>query len=125
MAHAYTDHTQIMWNGMIGSMYIEAMDRVHIKQVSTFPILTAKRVDLRVVLSNKTQGNTGSTLRVRAKFKGDSKYLPTIEKEVLLAPGDSTIQLSYDLGAKIRSWANFHQISMMSKWCANRVRESM
>lgn len=107
MAHAYTDHTQIMWNGIIGSMCIEALDRVHIKQVSTFPVLTAKRVDLRVVLSNRTQGNTGSTLRVRAKFKGDSEYLPTIEKEVLLAPGDSTIQLSYDLGAKIRSWSEF------------------
>ncbi|MGE8243947.1 MAG: sugar-binding domain-containing protein [Sphingobacterium sp.] len=107
MAHAYTDHTQIMWNGMIGSMYIEAVDRVHIKQVSTFPILTAKRVDLLVVLSNKTQRNTSSTLRVRTKFKGERKYLPTIEKEVLLAPGDSTIQLSYDLGANIRTWSEF------------------
>jgi len=107
MAHAYTDHTQIMWNGMIGSMYIEAMDRVHIKQVSTFPILTAKRVDLKVVLSNKTQRNTRSTLRLRAKFKSEKKFLPTIEKEVLLAPGDSTIQLSYDLGANIRSWSEF------------------
>ncbi|WP_104383499.1 sugar-binding domain-containing protein [Sphingobacterium sp. HMA12] len=107
MAHAYTDHTQIMWNGIIGSMYIEALDKIHIKQLSTFPVLSAKRVDLKVVLTNKTQRNTSSTLRIRTKFKGESKYLPTIEKEVLLAPGDSSIPLSYNMGANSKTWSEF------------------
>lgn len=107
MAHAYTDHTQIMWNGIIGSMYIEALDKIHVKQLSTFPVLSAKRVDLSIVLSNKTQKNTRSTLKVRVRGKGDKTFLPAVDKEILLKPGDSSIQLSYDLGPEMRAWNEF------------------
>ncbi|MDF2477209.1 MAG: glycoside hydrolase family 2 [Sphingobacterium sp.] len=107
MAHAYTDHTQIMWNGIIGSMYIVALDRIHINSLATFPMLKEKRVCLRIKLLNKAQKSTQTTLKVRARLRGNKMYLPTIEKQVILAPGDSTIQLSYDLGAQIRTWNEF------------------
>ncbi|MDR2276202.1 MAG: glycoside hydrolase family 2 [Sphingobacterium sp.] len=107
MAHAYTDHTQIMWNGIIGSMYIEARDLIHIRQLAVFPVLRSKRLDMCIALSNKTQKKTNSILKVRIKLKGDKTYLPTVEKEIALVPGDSSIHLSYDLGVNTRPWNEF------------------
>lgn len=37
MAHGYTNHTQIKWNGILGDMYLEASPALHVTAIRTFP----------------------------------------------------------------------------------------
>lgn len=48
MAHAYTDHTQTKWNGVLGKMYVEVMPMI--KDVQIFPDIKESKVN--VVLSH-------------------------------------------------------------------------
>src|SRR5690606_17217305 len=44
LAHAYTDHTQIIWNGVIGEFSLENQRAVHFDHVQVYPDITAKSV---------------------------------------------------------------------------------
>lgn len=48
MAHAYTDHTQTKWNGVLGKMYIEVEPTI--KDIQVYPI--AEEGKVKVVLSH-------------------------------------------------------------------------
>ena len=47
LAHAYTEDTQVKWNGILGDMYIEALD--NIEKIQLYP--NAETHELKVVVS--------------------------------------------------------------------------
>ncbi|WP_426789950.1 sugar-binding domain-containing protein [Sphingobacterium sp. WOUb80] len=105
MAHAYTDHTQIIWNGILGKIAIQAYDAVRLKSVSASPNLAKKEINLQINLRNKLAKGVVGKLKIEVKDKMGS--LPPVEKTIQLSPGDSAINLSYFLGDKLKLWSEF------------------
>lgn len=63
LAHAYTNATQIIWNGVIGDLNLEASDKLSIEKLQVFPDLEQKKLNLSFELHNNTGEN----------FEGDVK----------------------------------------------------
>lgn len=54
MAHAYTDHTQITWNGVLGNMEIKAEEKIKIEHIELFPDYKNKTVLARLQIKNRS-----------------------------------------------------------------------
>lgn len=44
MAHAYTNHTQIKWNGILGDMYLKALTKPQVEDLQIFPDVANQRL---------------------------------------------------------------------------------
>lgn len=66
VAHAYTNHTQTVWNGVLGHIRLLATDRVAIQHVAVFPRLaSAARIDVDATCSNPDAQPIAATLVLR------------------------------------------------------------
>lgn len=54
LAHAYTDDTQIMWNGILGNMTLEVVPAVEIVDLQVYPSVDNSVVKVVAVISNNT-----------------------------------------------------------------------
>lgn len=54
MAHAYTNHTQIKWNGILGNISLIATPKLSINNVQVFPDLQNKKLDIHYQLKDVT-----------------------------------------------------------------------
>lgn len=52
MAHAYTNGTQIMWNGVIGQMKLIAYDKDYIENVQVFPDVQSSTAKIKITARN-------------------------------------------------------------------------
>ena len=52
LAHAYTNATQVMWNGILGDMYIEAVDKVREDDVQIYPDVASRSAKVAVTVCN-------------------------------------------------------------------------
>jgi hypothetical protein len=54
MAHAYTNHTQIKWNGILGNISLVAKPKLSIENVAVFPDLQNKKLAIHYQLKDVT-----------------------------------------------------------------------
>lgn len=52
MTHAYTNHTQIKWNGILGELLLTAQHTLAVKQVNIFPSLDKKELQIQYQINN-------------------------------------------------------------------------
>lgn len=104
MAHAYTDHTQIIWNGILGDMEIQAKDPVRIETVDLYPDLNSSNVKAVIEISN----NSGSEREAVIQFgvKGLKDIAPS-KKTVALKKGVNRIETVQDMGNSYVKWSEF------------------
>ena len=121
MAHAYTNHTQIIWNGILGDMEIQAKDPVRIETVDLYPDLNSNNVKAVIEISN----NSGSEREAVIQFgvKGLKDIAPS-KKTVALKKGVNRIETVQDMGNSYVKWSEFtpeiyEQISYME----NKAKE--
>ena len=63
MAHAYTDGTQIIWNGIIGKLQLEAKNKACVSTVQVYPSVQNKTVKIIAELQNdETEAQKGVLL---------------------------------------------------------------
>lgn len=108
-SHAWTEHTQGNWNGIIGKFYLEASDPEHIGSVQVYPDVVLKKITVRVNISNPggAEGKTRLTIAAElwntdSRQKVSPKVFP-----VLLKKGDNTVELTYSMGNDFRYWSEF------------------
>ncbi|RPD42077.1 glycoside hydrolase family 2 [Chitinophaga barathri] len=101
MAHAYTDGTQIIWNGMIGKMQLQAKDKIHILQTQVYPDISHRSALVRV----KVQNENGATAKGQITIQAGGK---TQMLNAELPAGVSSHELTLQLGAEMKTWDEFH-----------------
>ncbi|WP_231131611.1 sugar-binding domain-containing protein [Flavobacterium hydrophilum] len=106
MAHAYTNQTQIMWNGIIGKMEIEAFDAVRIVNLQVKPEINTGIAKVKVVLKNSTKNSKG-ILSITAVNKKTKISAETLQKEIQIKFGESIVEADYNLGKDIKLWSEF------------------
>lgn len=106
LAHAYTNHTQIKWNGVIGDLQLEAKEFLNIKDIQVYPDAAERAIRVGVDIENQT----GEVIQGEIKagivdFDGSilgSRHIP------FKAEGDSTrITFTYKLPGEVRLWDEF------------------
>lgn len=80
MSHAYSEHTQSIWNGIVGRIELEAFDKVWIKDVQAYPDIANKRITFKIKTGNATASSVKVKLNVSAKSSNsDKKHAPAAE----------------------------------------------
>jgi len=106
MAHAYTNETQIMWNGIIGKIEIEAFDAVRIANLQVKPEISTGTAKVKVTLNNSAK-NTKGILSITAVNKKTTIPTETLQREIQIKAGQSVVEVDYNMGKDIKLWSEF------------------
>lgn len=107
LAHAYTDHTQIRWNGILGNMHIEALEKVRVAGVQLYPDVANKKVKTVVSLVNSTSDLQQASLSMNVSSKDGICRLAAKNKDIKVKPGTSSVELLYDMEDNVTLWSEF------------------
>lgn len=107
MAHAYTNHTQIIWNGVIGKMEIEAFDAVRISNLQIKPEISSGTAQVKLELNNNTNKIAKGILKITAVNKKSNIPVATLQKDIQVKMGQSVIEVDYNMGKDVKLWSEF------------------
>jgi hypothetical protein len=109
-SHAWTEHTQSNWNGIIGKFCLEAYNPVHIEAVQVYPDIVLKKVTVRIKIADPSGVTDNIKLIIKADaWNTDLKHnVPSKSFPVTLKKGGNTIELTYTMGSKTLLWSEFN-----------------
>lgn len=107
LAHAYTNDTQIMWNGVLGKMKLTARQKVSIQHVNVYPDVRNGKIRVAVTLENS--GHKPEKVKLALQVgqpEGGQKF---VEKEfqITLQEGRQKLEYDYSLGTDMKKWDEF------------------
>lgn len=115
-SHAMSEATQTNWNGIIGKMFIEAVDSVYIASVDIYPDVKARKAEVRIkaVSPYAVQAHFSSVAspRISESSRADGVRAPerviSAETDVMLHEGSNDVVLELDMGEDCLLWSEFH-----------------
>jgi len=109
-SHAWTEHTQSNWNGIIGKFCLEAYNPVHIDAVQVYPDVVLKKITVRVKIANPAENKEKMNLILKAdSWNTDVKHNVSSESfPVTLKKGENSVEVTYSLGNKTLFWSEFN-----------------
>ena len=108
LAHAYTDATQVKWNGILGDMYIKAVEKTRIESLQLYPDAASRTVKAVVSVYNSSSQTAPVNLSLQVKGKDDSKSYASVEAQAEAVKGYSTVELTCQLGDNAPLWDEFN-----------------
>ncbi|MCR4824882.1 MAG: glycoside hydrolase family 2 [Bacteroidales bacterium] len=95
LAHAYTNDTQIIWNGVLGEMTLEALEPVETTRVDVYPDAAERTVRIRTRLVRHTPDLASVRVRYRTDGRGAGQEVAlqgdTTEVEYTMSLGDAAL----------------------------------
>lgn len=107
LAHAYTNDTQIMWNGVLGKMELAVVPKVNIRHVAVYPDIKNKRIKVIAEVKNSGRQPVKAELELQVT---QPENLFTLEKKqfpVILNEGTQTLEYDYPMGGDVKLWDEF------------------
>jgi len=106
-SHAYTESTQTNWNGIIGEIYLEAVNKFHIQNIKVYPNAKEKSVSVRFKLSDAVKDENIKVSLTAEAWNTDKKH----KAEILIQNIDRSkkqLEINYPLGEEALLWSEFH-----------------
>ncbi|NQX67221.1 discoidin domain-containing protein [Paenibacillus alba] len=109
-SHMATEHTQTNWNGILGSIEIQAHDALYMDQVRVYPDVDSKMAKVKIDVQNTTTEVMEGTLTLSAKNWNSnvSHEVPEQTFHITVQPGDKTIEVAYKMGDNVQLWDEFN-----------------
>lgn len=107
MCHAYTDETQIKWNGVLGRMEITALADVKIASLDVYPDVAGRRIRVAARLSKHGGGRDKGVLTLGVRQLSTGCSLPVKSLRVALPDSATDVTAWYDMGDDVRLWSEF------------------
>lgn len=129
MAHAYTNETQIIWNGILGEMKIEALAPVRVSNVQVYPDIALSKAKLAIGLNNNTKKTVKGVLDIVAVNKKTNSPSALFSRKISISPGQSVLDVDYDMGKDVKLWDEFspelHELKVQLKTPKNKSSVSV
>lgn len=106
MAHAYTNETQTIWNGILGEIALHAENKTYIKDVQVYPQIKDKRVQIRLVTTNAGKKTTGN-LRIYIREKATNELVGQVSRKLKLDSGETVADAMCTFDKPFREWDEF------------------
>lgn len=108
MAHAYTNETQIKWNGIVGEISCIAQDEVSIENIQIYPNITSKSARIVLsILNTKNKPVTGK-LNIGAILKKTGQKIPEYSIHFNTKDKHTKIEINYPMGENALLWDEFN-----------------
>ena len=102
LAHAYTNDTQIIWNGILGEISLTALEPLEVAQVDVYPDAAAKTARVRTLLVRHAPAGASATLEYVSGGKPQ-------RQEVSVAGDTTAVEYTLDLSAA-KLWDEFSPV---------------
>ncbi len=111
-AHSVSDHTQGNWNGIVGDLYLKAVDPVYIEDLQIYTDTQTKQISLYIRIYNHTSQAVNSRLQLSAAtLNADPVHNVTpLQRDININPGDTEFRVDYDMGAEAYLWDEFSPV---------------
>jgi len=108
-SHAWTEHTQSNWNGIVGKLCLEATNPSHIESIQIYPDIEKKNITVKVKILYSGELNTKNFVVVKAEGWNTEKKdkVPERTFSVTLNTGENNLELVYKMGSKPLLWSEF------------------
>lgn len=109
-SHAWTEHTQSNWNGIIGEISLEAINPTHIDNIKISPDVESKEIVVKVKINHPGSTSEKANLSLQAEA-WNSEVRHNVSRKsfpVLLEQGENILELVYDMGEKTQLWSEFN-----------------
>lgn len=109
-SHAWTDHTQTNWNGIIGEFCLEASNPDYIESVKVYPDSNLKSilVKTKVYLSGDEERKAAISLKAESWNTPEKHSSGKKAFNVILKPGLNEMELNYKMDNKPALWSEFN-----------------
>src|SRR5690606_29803039 len=109
-AHSVSDHTQTNWNGIIGTLALQAFDPVWIADVQIFPNVAERSARVVIQLANETGEAVEGELNLAARsYNAPSSHTPAPKSVPFTLEGKrAEYEVVYELGSDAQLWDEFH-----------------
>lgn len=115
LAHAYTEDTQVKWNGILGEMYIEALDKVYMKDVQLYPDAESRNLKAVVSVCNQTGATQHTSIKLLVTGQTDGKMWGELKKDITLPTGDTEVEVVCKLNDNTPLWDEFNPYVCQAK----------
>ena len=106
-SHAYTESTQTNWNGIIGDIFLEAKEPLHLAGVQVYLDAENKSVRLKVRLASPEDIRNRMQLEVRATAWNTEKEHRVRPLEFGLEKGQAEYDFDFPLGEEALLWSEY------------------
>jgi hypothetical protein len=109
-SHSISDQTQGNWNGLAGSLELQAHPMAYISEVNLYPDLLQKLVKVQLNVNNTGTDEIEMKINLQAREVGKTGThdpLPLVT-DVKASPGINNYEISYPMGNDLRLWDEFH-----------------
>jgi len=108
-SHAWTEHTQTNWNGIIGKIALEARNKSYIKSIKVTPVIEEKEAIVAFSIFYSGAELTEATIDLKASSWNSEKTHKISSKSYTqkLNPGENRIIIKYPLGTDVQFWSEF------------------
>ena len=109
-AHSVSDHTQTNWNGIIGTLALQAFDPVWIADIQIFPDVAQRSARVVIQLANETGEAVEGELHLAARsYNTPSSHTPAPKRVLFTLDGNrAEYEVVYELGPDAQLWDEFH-----------------
>lgn len=109
VATAYSNHSQVIWNGVLGRVVLRAGRPVAIAHVTVFPQLASRRLDIELDVTNLTGAPSVGTVALTLSRRDGQVPLARTERSVTTPSGGGRVRLEWTLpdGADVSPWDEF------------------
>lgn len=102
--HAYTNETQIMWNGIIGELALIAENDISIKRIDVYPDINKKNIKAYVHVKNSGQPATGK-LTASVSLPARNVMLKDVTiSDINLNEEKQIIEMTFPMGDDMYLW---------------------
>ncbi len=109
-AHAYTNHTQTMWNGVLGSLRLHATDLVRVERMAVVPHLgPSPRLAIEVMVANAGSQPVAATLALELRRAGTAAEIASCRQPCEVPAGGGAVRIDWPLPrtVAIEPWDEF------------------
>jgi len=110
VTHAYGPETQTRWNGMIGTITLEAANSLSVHSVAVFPASNRRSVRVVLQLVNAESEVVSSSLKLRLLPERGARPVAESSFEVTCTRGTNLQEFTLPLLQPARAWNEFHPV---------------
>lgn len=119
LAHAYTNDTQVIWNGIIGEISLRALERVEVAHVDVYPDAASRTA--KVVARLTATAEAPSQAEVRFKMDGQS----AAKLEIKPDPAGTVVEQVIGLGDDAALWDEFNPVLHTVEVCCGNSSKTV
>ena len=107
-SHGYSPETQTIWNGAIGEIAINALSKVQIQHVKTYPSVDHQELEVRFDISNSISKMNSGIINFEIVDPSQGRVILSHDRSLKKEETSKTLSVKIPLQHKLQLWDEFN-----------------